>query len=180
MAFPTEGKALDLRSSILPYTGTCSWAETEYWRFSIFFTLAFLYYCNKWFKVWALSSYADNWQIRFLSSSTGLPINWYSEASNWLTTMPFWVSKNPEDPIKYLFKLLIGSAGYILKVILDYLKESVYHVGYFASHAYELGNARGNHGAFLEVISRFLMETFHFWAWDIWLSLVPEYLVDFI
>lgn len=137
-------KTLGLCSSMLPYIGTGSWVKLieEIQHFLHFSALS---YCSKWFKAWVLlsfwlivlSSYSDNWQIRFLSSSTGLSINWYSEASNWLTTMPFWVGKNPEDPIKYLCKLLMESEGYIIKVILDYLKESECPVGHFASHAYE-------------------------------------------
>lgn len=73
------------------------------------------------------------------------------------------------------------SASYIMKLILDYLKESECRVGHLASHAYESGNAIESHGAFLEFISRSSMETFRFRGGDIWLSLVvPDYLVDFI
>lgn len=89
------------------------------------------------FWLLVLSSDSDNWQIRFLSSSTGLPVNWYSEPGSQLTTMPFWESKNPEDPMQYFWELLMEFAGHIIKVILDYPKESECPMGHCASHEYE-------------------------------------------
>lgn len=51
--------------------------------------------------------------------------------------MPLQKSKNPEDPIQYLWELSMEPSGLIIKVILDYLQESECPMEHFASHSNE-------------------------------------------